>query len=266
MRELRNELRFFLRRYWPDLLTGVSAVVLYWATYRLTTNPRALLLWSVGITLAVTVAIIYFRVREKDFHFVGLANRSHGQDWFGYGVFEYSRINKAFRITGSDSGFIFSKCLAWGDYRLRFRFKIVSASLGVIVRAVNLANLVMLQIGETGIRPHIRVNGAWTVWEVGDAGLEMANHLSRDQWYECSITCDKALVRICITGDRKTYMDRQWAIPQGTLVFNLGSDEQGNPTIPLPFAITLDYGTVGFRNYRSEEALVREVLVEKIAG
>jgi len=212
------------------------------------------------------VAIIYFRAREKDFHFIPLWTRADREDWVGLGTFDFDRGTRSFRITNSDSGFIYSKALTWGDYSVSFRFKILSSCVGVIVRAVNLANLIMLQIGETGIRPHIRVNAGWNVTEASEAGLVFPTPLSLDRWYRAVITCDKAAIRICILDGKHLIFDRQWNIPQGMLMFVLRAQSENQPPVSMPFAITTEYGTIGFRNWGPEEALINEVLVEKIAG
>src|SRR6266446_4105104 len=110
-----KSLKYALRRYFPDVLTTAVALLL------------------------AAIAILYFRVRERDFYYESLGDRKQRGRWVGYGTFEYSRMDRCFRITNSDSGFLFTRTLSWSDYEFRFRFKILTSCLGVIIRAVNLS-------------------------------------------------------------------------------------------------------------------------------
>jgi len=262
--------KYFLRRHLPEIMTAFGATLSAWAAMYFSRDTATVFLWTAVIAIATAFVLVSFRIRERDFYFESLGSRAQQSDWVGYGTFEYSRMDRCFRITGSDSGFLFTKTLSWSDYALTFRFKVLSSCLGVIVRAVNLSNLVMLQIGESGIRPHIRVNGVWMAWEAAAAGLTFRQSLDVNEWQECQIKCDKDTIRIRISQGRTVLCDKAWKIPRGTLHFALqdaapysGAAYDGPKTIP--FAINLEYGTVGFRNDGAEEALVRDVLLEKIS-
>ena len=248
------------------MLTGVGAAVSYWIAYRFAIHPGMLLGLSLAITVIVTVLLIYLRTREREFQYISLVRRDHKDDWLGTGTFDYNRSHRAYLITNSDTGFIYAKTLTWSDYRLNFRFKILSGCVGAVVRAVNLGNLVMLQIGTMGIRPHLRVNGGWYVEEAAQAKLEFSEPLSSDAWYQATVVCDKAQLRIMIRRDRTLLFDRIWTIPPGPLQFILDRDAQGQPKTFLPFSVNLEYGTVGFRNWGPEQAVVREVLIERLRG
>jgi hypothetical protein len=144
-------------------------------------------------------------------------------------------------------------------------FKIVTRCLGVIVRAVNLSNYAMLQIEHNGIRPHIRINGGWAIWEPKDVSLEFASTLSLDQWYRLFVTCDKDVVDIVLMENGGSILfERKWVIPRGWTKFLLGEEKDSPIPNQIPFSINLDYGTVGFRNYGNEQALIKNVFIQKI--
>jgi len=214
--------------------------------------------------------IVYSKTSERDFYFVRLRGLRGKEDWIGDGTFQYERLHDAYSISNSDSGFIFSKCLTWSDYFLEFDFKILKSSLGVILRGTNLSNLVMLQIVENGVRPHIRVNGFWKAWEAADAKLEFKSPLNLDAWYHARLECDKSRIHILIYDkDEVLVFDRVWRIPSGQMTFSYQPPKEAGLLTQsiissIPFAINLEYGTVGFRNNGEETALVRDVLIEKL--
>ncbi|MDO8723223.1 MAG: hypothetical protein Q7J31_13520 [Syntrophales bacterium] len=238
-------------------------------------------IWLITISFLSTATIIYLHVREKPFHYTSLKQRKHKDDWIGNGIFEYSQMYQCFIISNSDSGYMYAKCLAWNNYNLSFKFKIIKHSLGVIVRAVNLSNYVMLQIDlrTRGIRPHIRINGGWRPWEAQESNLEFGESISLDDWYRCNISCENRNINIELTsadGKRRIF-NRGWTIPNGNIVFSFQQNEE---TVPIsenhmepnkkvtlvPFPIVLDYGSMGFRNDGDEQALVKEVLVSKLSS
>lgn len=235
-------------------------------------------IWPIMISFLSAATIIYLHVREKPFHYISLQQRKHKDDWIGDGTFEYSQMYQCFIITNSDSGYMYAKCLTWNDYNLSFKFKIIRECLGVIVRAVNLSNYVMLQIhlSTQGIRPHIRINGGWRPWEAQESNLEFGESISLDDWYQCNISCENKRINIELIsadGKRKIF-NRGWTIPTGSIVFSFHQDGETKPSEDqvtsnekptlVPFPIVLDYGSIGFRNYGDEQALVKEVLIKKL--
>jgi hypothetical protein len=123
----------------------------------------------------------------------------------------------------------------------------------------------MLQITQTGIRPHVRINGAWTIQEAENVNLIFPDgRLSLDQWYKCHVSCDKEAINIKIDDKKGEVLNRQWRLPQGNLIFSFKRDEEDTRPVNIPFPINLEYGTVGFRNSGNEKALMKNVLVEKI--
>ncbi len=213
-------LKYSIRQYKLDLITGAGAVTGYAVAFFLERQPRAAFILSIAVTLVATFVIIYSKTREKDFYFLPLQSRSDRDDWLGEGAFQYDRVQKAFVITDSDSGFIFSKALTWSDYKFEFEFKIFHASIGAIIRATNLSNLIMLQIFDDHIRAHIRINGLWLWWDPPITGLTFQEKLNLNHWqHRCQLECDKNSIQIKIYQTDKAILDRLWKIPVGPLAF-----------------------------------------------
>lgn len=261
--------RYFLRQYRVDLFTALSALILYVITYSFTDDPKQLLYVSIFITLASLVVIVYTRMRERNFYFVSLQHREHRDDWIGVGSFDYDRTHNAYRITNSESGYIYSRCFTWSNYTLRFDFRILNLCLGVIVRAVNLSNLVMLQIQQDRIVPHIRGNSFWNARR--EETMQYGTPLNLERWYRCHVTCDRDAIHVRITdGSTQTQVfNGDWVIPLGIqLLFAV--DQPPVPTTEqprtVPFSVNLEYGTMGFRNSGRENAVVKNVLIEKVSN
>ena len=158
--------------------------------------------------------------------------------------------------------------------------KFLKTSLGVIVRATNLSNLIALQISETGIKPSIRVNGFEQSWDSKESSLEFEKRLNLDSWYVCSVKCDKNSLGIKIfewverpdpndssetRREEKMIFDRVWKIPSGNINYNVGDGIVWNVMKDIiRFPINLDYGTFGFYNNNEENALIKDVLIEKL--
>jgi len=255
---------FLIRNYKFDLLTALFALVLYFVSFQFSSEPRTILLFSLLITILSLGLIVYLRLRDRDFYFIPLEKRQNKDDWIGRGIFEYRRTSKSFLITEADPGYIFSKTLNWSDYKFESEFKILNKGLGVIVRAINLSDYIMFQICPNGIRPHIRINGGWQVWEAKEVNLEFKKKLSFDKWYLCSITCEKDYINIKISEDEKVLLQRSWVIPHQRFGFPFPQQENDPKPLLIHFPINLDYGTVGFRNSGDERALIKNVLIEKV--
>lgn len=252
---------YFFKKYKYEFLTTVSTIVVsIFPVLMVSQNKQVLIVTIIGISLFVLILILFLRLRDKDLYFLSLTNRKNIEDWIGKGKFEYSKINKCFLITDSDSGFIFPKCFLWSDYKFIFEFKIVKDCLGAIIRSINLSNYVMLQLTLKKLRPHIRVNGGWYIWEETDISFP----LSLDKWYKCLILCEKDIIGIKLYSNKDKILDRELRIPQGNIFFDFKKGEDDKSPIQIPFPINLEYGTVGFRNSGKEEALVRNILIEKI--
>lgn len=260
--------KFFLKKYRIDFFTLLFAIIGYLASYIFLKSPDFSLLVNILITFIATIVLIYSKTKEKEFYFIALKSNSDKEDWLGEGTFQHDRVHGAYSITNSGSGFIFSKCLNWSDYSLDFEFKILNKSLGVILRATNLSNLLMMQIFEDGIKAHIRINGFWQAWTPAQSGLVFNKKLNLDKWFKCRIQCDKSSIRIRITNkEGHQIFDRVWKIPAGEVNYLLPvKQDPVTQSVTVPFPINLEYGTVGFRNDGQEKAVVKDMLIEKLQG
>lgn len=254
-----------IKKFKFDILSTVLTLTLAMVAYMFWQKQLTVLLATILIVTIFLLLVIYLRVRNKDFYFIPFTRRADKDDWIGSGIFEYVKVDNCFQITNTDpGGYIFSKCLTWNAYKYEFEFKIINKCLGAVVRAVNLSNLVMLQITEDGVRPHISINGGYFVWEAKDVNLSFIKKLSVDKWYRCQIFCERGDITIKIFNKKEKIFDRQWKIPVGKIEFSFPKDEKDKKPTKIPFPINLEYGSVGFRNSDNEKALVKSVLVEKI--
>lgn len=255
---------YFIETYKYDFMTAFFAVILYIISFSFASNERAILVLSLLITLVSVSIILFFRLKEKDFYFVGLTKRQDRDDWIGRGTFEYRRASKAYLVSEAEPGFIYSKAINWNDYQYQFEFKILNKCIGALVRAANLSDYIMFQIRDYGIRPHLRVNGGWQIWEADKANLLFSNNLSLDQWYRCTITCEKDLIGLKIENGKEILLSRNWTLPHSRLGFPFPQKEGDEKPTVIFFPVNLDYGTIGFRNAGDEKALVRNVLIRKL--
>jgi hypothetical protein len=256
-------IKYFFKKYKYDFVTFIAAITSLWISEFLNyfkNKPELLSILKGIIILTSSFVVIYLRSRDKQFYFMPLSRRAEKDDWIGKGTFEYDRTTNCYVITNSEAGFIYSKCLDWSDYLLSFKFKILNNNMSVILRAVNLSNCVMLQFGQPGIRPHIRINGAWNWWEHPESKLTFESPLSLDKWYKCQIMCSQDNIRIQLFDDGRAFFQREWKIPEGGMAFKFGDTPIHNITFP----INLEYGSIGFRNAAQEKSLIKEVLVQKI--
>lgn len=262
---LKPWLRYFIRRNSLEIYTAIGAVAGYLIVYFFSKKEGMSLALSILVTVIGTMVIIYSKTRQRGFYFLPLWSRKEKDDWIGTGHFEYDRDKKAYIITDSHSGFIFSKCLSWSDYKFDFEFKILNSSIGAIVRATDLSNLIMLQILDHGIKPHIFVNGFWKDFDPKSENLEFRDKLLLDDWYKCELTCNKRSISLRISDIKGSpVFDRVWIIPSGQFVLSSQGIGQGtSTTIPIPYAINREFGTVGFRNSGTESAAVKNVLIDK---
>jgi hypothetical protein len=264
--------RYFLRKHRSEFFTFLFAIFGYIISYMFLKKPGVAFFLSVLITFIATIVLVYSKISERDFYFISLRRNVDREDWMGDGVFQYERVNRTFAITNSHSGFIYSKCLTWSDYVFDFEFKILNTSLGVILRATNLSNLIMMQIFANGIKAHIRINGFWQSWEPKVTNLSFEKNLKLDNWYRAKFYCDKGSIGIKIYDMReKLLFDRVWKIPSGSITFSYNPPKEiglvaKSVISSIPFPINLEYGTIGFRNDGDEKALVDSVLVEKLQG
>lgn len=256
--------QYFIRTYKYDLAGAM--VALFSTLIPLFFNNVYAFISSLLIIVASLLYVIFQKSKDKEFYYLSLQDRKNIENWIGSG-FQYKKSENCYLLNNAEPGVIFSPTLNWSDYRFRFQFKIEKNCVGIIVRAVNLSNYVMLQIRNDCIRPHVRVNGGWSISEPNVTNFYIKKNLSSDTWYTCETKCENDSITIVISKNKKVFFNRIWQIPKGSVIFNFReSDEQKkNPlSVKIPFSINLEYGAAGFRNSSNEIALVKEVLIEKI--
>ena len=256
-----KKIKYFLKRYKNEIATAIVSFILTAVSLIFVDDIKISMSLSLLVIFVGLVVTIYFRLKERAFFYIPFDRRDDKDDWAGEGNFEYFRTDESYVITQSYSGFIFQKIFTWTDYRVVFDFQIINKCLGVILRTINLSNYVMLQINCTGIRPHLRINSGWKIEEANAAGLEFRKPLLKNTWYKCEVLCDKKIISIKILDKNNIIYDQKWEIPSGAVLFEFGEKDK---KVMIPFPIDLEYGTIGFRNYGHEKALVRNLLVEKI--
>ena len=255
---------YFTKNYKIDLCASLTAFILALIAYQYSKEYETRFYISSLIIVISLLVIIYNRARKRSFVYSALTWRRDKRNWIGYGDFEYSHVEKAYVITNSEQGYIHSECFGWNDYYMNFSFRINDRCLGVLLRARDLSNYVMMQINTNCVIPHIRVNGGWGIWKPEVTNFKFHEQLSSNYWYDCKICCSKREIKITICKDRQEIFNRTWDIPVGNLMLQfyqpIGST---TPKVDLPFPINLEYGSIGFRNSGSEKAFVKNVLVEK---
>jgi len=153
-------------------------------------------------------------------------------------------------VTGSDEGGITKVGAFWENYIYSFKAKIINSCIGVIVRAQDLNNYYMFQIGKDKIVPHRRAAVPVVAQEPGEnevnikvgyrIGWNIINEktvthgMDLNNWFTCSITTKGESVLLKIDGE---------------IVF------QEESFLKIP------YGKVGLRNWDEEKALIKDVKV-----
>ncbi|MDP4010731.1 MAG: hypothetical protein Q8P72_00705 [Candidatus Roizmanbacteria bacterium] len=157
MKKIFLKIYYFFRNYLNETISFFIAITGAVIAYYFYQEPR--LQFASLIVLAVTsyLIILFFRHKSRDFYHIFFDKYQDKEGWVGSGSFEYYPNDEAFIIKDSDAGFIFSKCLTWIDYEMKCDFKILKETLGILIRATDLSNKLMLQINimANGIRPHM---------------------------------------------------------------------------------------------------------------
>lgn len=263
MKKMRLLVEPLFHNYLYDILATIFAILFAIITRYTVTDSNKQFGCQVIILLIFFFIILWARLRDRDLVVSMLQSEVDKHHWLGNGKFEYDRIQQAFVITKSRSGFIHAKCLLWSDYIFEFEFKIVNRCLGVIVRASDLSNYIMLQIRPDCIFPHIKALGGWQIISANDAKLTFDESISGDLWSKCIITCDKDKIRIQII-QKNFQIDRKWDIPVKSEFFNFEEVQKSGDFKKFQFPISHEYGSIGFRNIADEKALVKFVNVQKL--
>lgn len=275
---------YFIRSYKREIITTIIAIIslflsdivyfqLHPFNLYVSVGGISIIIISVLDILKVLIIIVSLfiilslRIKSKDFYFISLTRKKDKNGWLGQGVFDYEKADDCFSIANSESGYIYSKCLTYSNYEISFDFKIKSY-LGVIVRAKDLSNCIVLQIQETTIEPYIKINGM--LRNSGDPNsdewqnfrkITFTKKLVLDKWYRCILSCEKESVTIKLTeAEDSIVLNHTWRIPNGNVLFRF-------PSVPeaTPFSINLEYGSIGFCNSKKDEkAFVKNILIQNI--
>ena len=223
--------------------------------------------WMFGLS-AVTIALLIwvtslhrrFATRFKDDF-----KKPVNLNWDYRGNWHVSDEN-ALVVTDSSDGGLTKVGALWENYTFSFQAKILRNCLGVVVRARDLDNYYMFQIGTDRITPHRRVplpvqpppkvaapspSGAQTqssemqlvavpyvvVWQVmQDMSVPLGKQIAT--WFNVDVTVRGESIQI--------YIDNELVFEQQSLLQNA-------------------IGKVGFRNHGAEMALVRRVRVQVLS-
>lgn len=260
---------FFLLGSKAEIISVVTSITVVMISFSYKDRLTALVI-TVAVLVVFLTILIYVRTRgdRRRFYYSPLTKPKEKDYWVGRGTWNYSKSNGAYLITDSMNGFIFNKCLLWGDYVVSFEFKIINENCGWIVRARDLSNYVMLQCRLDRINPLIKLHGIWWGRSPKDPGVNLTfdTQLHLDLWYKAIISCEKSHLTIQIRDqEQQPIFNRIWTIPKER-VFRykekIGQEEKEGKPIALP--IDLDFGTIGFRCWAYEKSLIRDVLIRKV--
>jgi len=251
--KLPKKILFFLRTNLSETIAFVIAMVGSLVAFWFAQQKDLLLLSSLVLALTLYLMVIVVKRVGKDFYFIFFEDDRDIKDWIGNGSFKYYPKGKAFLIKESEAGFLYSKCFGWVDYEFSLDFKILNQYLGVIFRAADQSNYVMLQMGKNGIRPHIRANGGWIAKEAAEFGLVYDKPFNEGEWYKLTINLTSNSVNIKLSNqNNSSVFDRR------------DKDDKEKIVGILDTHVNYAYGTLGFRNVAGEQALVKNLLIKKI--
>ena len=266
MTKLPKKILFFLRTNLSETIAFVIAMVGSLVAFWFAQQKDLLLLSSLVLALTLYLMVIVVKRVGKDFYFIFFEDDRDIKDWIGNGSFKYYPKGKAFLIKESEAGFLYSKCFGWVDYEFSLDFKILNQYLGVIFRAADQSNYVMLQMGKNGIRPHIRANGGWIAKEAAEFGLVYDKPFNEGEWYKLTINLTSNSVNIKLSNqNNSSVFDRNWDILTGVISIPIRDKDDKEKIVGiLDTHVNYAYGTLGFRNVAGEQALVKNLLIKKI--
>jgi hypothetical protein len=160
-------------------------------------------------------------------------------------------------VAGSAGG---DECVAitrgggqWSDYVMQFGARIERKCLGVVIRARDIGNLYMLQIGEQGIRPHSLRTFVAAV-SPGDVSASATTKVLTGEHWDPNIEAAPLEVQPGVWFDVEVAVDGRDA----RMLVN------GREVLLRPGLLDILYGAVGFRNWGEERALVRNLVVRRL--
>ncbi len=271
MKKIFLKTYFFFRNYLNETISFFITIAGAILAYRFYQEPGFQFISLVILAVTSYLIILFLKHKSRDFYHIFLDKYQDKEGWVGSGSFEYYPNDEAFIIKDSDAGFIFSKCLTWIDYEMKCDFKILKETLGILIRATDLSNKLMLQINikANGIRPHLWANGGYLVKEPKESDLEFESKLKEGRWYKLQLKVYKESVKIQIVEKNVIIIEKHWDIPTALLSFPIREKDKNqgdtsNPIGMLDIRKDYSYGTIGFRNGHGEKALVKNLLIRKI--
>lgn len=261
------KLGYSIQKYWRELLTFTFATISAYVAFVYRDDPGVSFIFSILLTTVLLILTLYFILKEKDFYYLALDKYADKENWFGSGKFEFDKTNNAYVVADTDAGYIYAKTLLWKDYYLKLEFKILNKCLGVVVRANNLSNYVMLQIRKDAIRPHIRANGGWIPYETNVTGLTYEKDIKDGEWDLLEARVKGEDIEIIIRSKSSIVINKHWKIPSGKItvpIYDKSDEQRKNMTHIMDVVASYDYGSFGFRNGHGERALVKDLLVKNI--
>ena len=120
----------------------------------------------------------------------------------------------------------------------------------------------MIQLFNDRIKSHLRVNGAWIVY----GNDKTSTNLGVDSWYKLKAYCEKRKIRINIFSGESELLDRHITIPDtmAVVVKQTPDTSKEKEEIKQILNIDFDFGSIGFRNFGNESALIKNVFIEKL--
>lgn len=199
-------------------------------------------------------------------------------------VIENNQTNKILQITSSNSGALIKKRL-YKDFELKCKLIIENGGgIGIIFRAQDLENYLMLQIGiwddvqkdwggKIVVTPHLRFLGDFETFNIDKRepffyfrNLQYKNLANKELSISLRVLTDRAVLKV---NDEEF----NWDIPthvEPNLIQRPGALSSQDSQRPIDFEpksilwFRRRYGMIGFRAYGLERAQIRDLNVEKL--
>jgi hypothetical protein len=122
-------------------------------------NKHYLIIWLISISLILFALFYWILIINKRFidGFTDNFKKRLNSKWDFVGPWRIADDNTLI-VTGSDEGGITKNGADWENYTFTFRARVISSCIGVIVRAQDLNNYYMFQIGQESIVPYRRIS------------------------------------------------------------------------------------------------------------
>ena len=202
------------------------------------------LIWTVSLSLII-ISIIFWIMkinRRLIFGFSDTFGKSClNQKWDYVGPWTITDENYLM-VTGSDEGGITKKGADWENYTMTFKAKIGNSCIGVIVRAYDLKNYYMFQIGPTQMTPHKRISYPRVKKNIADPNLteiemqtgwqvfkNLTFNLSHElnDWFQGKIKVNGQSVSLYIDNELVFHQDSFLDFPKGKVGFRCHGSETG---------------------------------------